>query len=67
MSPDGPTSLLSSVWRGALVLLGTAVCVWIAASLIQQVWVVLVVVAAVAVVITSAVIVLRWWWRRRQW
>ncbi len=67
MSNEPGNSLLSSVWRGALVLCGIAVLLWIAVKLIEQIWVWLVVIAAVLVVLAAGVIVLRWWLHRRRW
>ena len=67
MSNEPGNSLLSSVWRGALVLCGIAVLLWIGVKVIEQIWVWLVVIAAVLVVLTAGVIVLRWWLHRRRW
>ncbi len=66
MSNEPGNSLLSSVWRGALVLCGIAVLLWIGVKLIEQIWVWLVVIAAVLVVLAAGVIVLRWWLHRRR-
>lgn len=67
MSNEPGNSLLSSVWRGALVLCGIAVLLWIGVKLIEQIWVWLVVIAAVLVALAAGVIVLRWWLHRRRW
>lgn len=63
MSLEPKNSLLSSVWRGVLVILGIVAAVWIAVQLILQIWWVLVIIGLLVAVMSAAI----WWWRRRRW
>lgn len=64
---DRPTSsLFSSLWRVVIAALGIVVAVWVAVTLIEQIWVTLLIILGVIVVITAAVILLRWWLLRRR-
>lgn len=63
MSNENKTSLLGRLWAVAGCLCGSAVMVWIAMQLIQDVWVPLVITLAVIVVVVIVVAI----WRHRRW
>jgi len=64
---DTPNSLLSKLWRAALSVLGIAVALTWAVSLIQSIWPWLVGMTVAAIAVFVAVLVLRRWWERRRW
>jgi hypothetical protein len=45
MSNDSPNSLLTRAWRGALVLFGTVVLLWVCVAILARIWVWLLVIA----------------------
>jgi len=53
MSKDSPNSLLTRAWRGALVLFGTVVLLWVSVAILARIWVWLLVIA-LAMVIAGA-------------
>ncbi|SMQ71884.1 hypothetical protein [Agreia sp. VKM Ac-1783] len=61
MSNDRPP-LLTRLWRSCLLILGSALCIWWAVHLIEQIWVVLFVVVAMAAL--AGVVI--WWVRTRR-
>lgn len=64
---DTPTSLTSKLWGFAMSILGIAVALAVAVSIIQSIWVWLVVIAAVLLGVLLAVRVLRRWWEHGRW
>jgi hypothetical protein len=66
MSNDSPNSLLTRAWRGALVLFGTVVLLWVSVQIVARIWVWLVVIAVmVAAVVMLGTAVMRWRDRNR--
>jgi hypothetical protein len=53
MSNDSSNSLLTRAWRGALVLFGTVVLLWVSVAILVRIWVWLLVIA-LAMVIAGA-------------
>jgi hypothetical protein len=53
---------LTRIWRGALLILGAALAVWVAVQLIVQIWLWLLLIATV---IAAGVVGFRWWQSRR--
>ncbi len=47
MSDRKKTSLLGNLWHGAVVILGSVVVLWIAATLLLQIWWILLIAAAI--------------------
>jgi len=66
MPNDQKNSLTMSAWRGALVVLGIVVVLWLAVKLLEQIWVVLLIVAIVVGIVVAVVFGIRWW-RQRRW
>jgi uncharacterized SAM-binding protein YcdF (DUF218 family) len=67
MSNDSPNSLLTRAWRGALVLFGTVVLLWVSVHMIAQIWVWLVVIALLIVAVAVLVTVFMKWRDRSRW
>ena len=67
MSNDAPNSLLARAWRGALVLFGTVVLLWVSVQIVARIWVWLVVVALTAAAVFILSIVLMRWRHRGRW
>ena len=66
MSNDSPNSLLARVWRGALVLFGTVVLLWVSVQIVARIWVWLIVIAlTVAAVAVLGTMFMRWRDRNR--
>jgi predicted PurR-regulated permease PerM len=64
MSDEKKTSLLSSAWRAALALFGIAVCVWVAAKLLLEVWWIVLIAVAVGF---GLWLLVRWIRSRDRW
>jgi hypothetical protein len=64
MSNDSPNSLLTRAWRGALVLFGIVVLLWVSVAILARIWVWLLVIA-LAMVITAALWTVFTQWRDR--
>jgi hypothetical protein len=61
MSNGSPNSPLARAWRGALVLFGIVVLLWISVAIIARIWVWLVVIAlTVAALAILATMFMRW-------
>jgi len=67
MSNDSPNSLLARAWRGALVLFGTVVLLWVSVQIVARIWVWLVVIALTAVAVVIFGTVLMRWRDRNRW
>jgi len=50
MSNDSPNSLLTRAWRGALVLFGIVVLLWVSVAILARIWVWLLVIALATVI-----------------
>jgi hypothetical protein len=64
MSNDSPNSLLTRASRGALVLFGIVVLLWVSVAILARIWVWLLVIA-LAMVITAALWTVFTQWRDR--
>ena len=67
MSNDSPNSLLARVWRGALVLFGTVVLLWVSVQIVARMWVWLVVIALTVVAVGMLGTVVMRWRDRSRW
>jgi hypothetical protein len=67
MSNDSPNSLLTRAWRGALVLFGTVVLLWVSVAIIARIWVWLVVIALTLVIAAVLWTVFTRWRDRNLW
>ena len=67
MSNNSPNSLLARAWRGALVLFGTVVLLWVSVQIIARIWVWLVVIALTAAAAVILGTVLTRWRDRSRW
>ena len=67
MSDDSPNSLLTRAWRGALVLFGTVVLLWVSVAILARIWVWLLVIALAMVIAGALWSVFTRWRDRNLW
>jgi hypothetical protein len=67
MSNDSPNSLLTRAWRGALVLFGTVVLLWVSVAILARIWVWVLVIALTVVIATALWTVFTRWRDRNLW
>jgi hypothetical protein len=67
MSNDSPNSLLTRAWRGALVLFGTVVLLWVSVAILGRIWVWLLVIALAMVIAVALWAVFTRWRDRNLW
>jgi hypothetical protein len=67
MSNDSPNSLLTRAWRGALVLFGTVVLLWVSVAILARIWVWLLVIALAMVIAVALWAVFTRWRDRNLW
>jgi hypothetical protein len=60
MSDDRP-SLLTRLWRASLLVLGSAICIWLAIQLLSQIWIIVLIILGLAALVAGLI----WWLRIR--
>jgi IS4 transposase len=61
MSDDPSGSVMKTLWRGSLSLLGVTLVLWLTVQILSRIWVVL---AIAAVAILAIWLLVRWWYFR---
>lgn len=61
MSDDPSGSVMRTLWRASLSLLGVTLVLWLTVQILSRIWVVL---AIAAVVILAIWLLVRWWYFR---
>lgn len=61
MSEDPGGSMLNTLWRASLSLLGVTLVLWLTVQILLRIWVVLAIAGCVALAIW---LLLRWWYFR---
>jgi len=61
MSDDPSGSMMKTLWRASLSLLGVTLVLWLSVQILLRIWLVLAIAAAV---FSAAWLLLRWWYFR---
>jgi hypothetical protein len=61
MAENASGSMLKTLWRASLSLLGVTLVLWLTVQILVRIWLVLVIAAAVILVVW---LLLRWWYFR---
>ncbi|GAB3608369.1 hypothetical protein GCM10027414_04940 [Humibacter ginsengiterrae] len=65
MGEETPRSPFDRFFRACLLILGGVVCIWVALSLVGQIWGWLLLAAGIALMLWCAVLAYRYWWGSR--
>ena len=61
MSDDPSGSVMRTLWRASLSLLGVTLVLWLTVQILLRIWLVLVIVVAICLAVG---LLLRWWYFR---